>query len=282
MSKRRIQNWEAVNKDIYIDFLYQHKETALLLLDNFQRYGAELGDEIYSGNFKVILDNDGVCAIFSLTRSGNLLIQSDKKQDYSAIIYESCLYEKIPITGFVGNWYDGENFWKYIQKVNPKIKSKNLSKEKLYSLDLSETSGVQHPDVCFLTVQDFDRWYELDHAYSEEKVLPRPGTIDQHRHHFEQKVLDKLWWGYYETTVGCLNAYIDGIAQIGGVYTHPSHRRKGHAKKLMEKIIADSYHIHNIHTLILFTGEDNIPAQKLYEALGFVPIGYFGLLFWDF
>ena len=152
MGKIEVKSWDTFAEDKILDFLYQHKETSLFLLDNYQRSGAKIGQELFSGNFKILMDADQICAVFCLTKSANLLIQSDNEQDCSDAIYTSCLEEEIAITGFVGNWKDGDLFWTYIKKIK---------------------------------------------------------------------------------------------------------------------------------TLILFTGHENQPAQKLYKKLGFKHIGYFGLLFWD-
>lgn len=54
--------------------------------------------------------------------------------------------------------------------------------------------------------------------------------------------------------------------QIGGVGTLKEHRRKGYAKEIVSFICQENL---NTRTGILFTGEDNIAAQKVYQQLGF-------------
>ena len=254
----------------------------LFLLDNYQRYGTIINKELFSGNFKILTEEGQISAVFCLTKSGNLLIQSDNKQDYSDVIYKACLEEGTAITGFVGGWKDGDLFWKYIQKINPTVVPKNISKEKLYVLNLSENLGVQHNSVRFLTEKDFEHWHQLDQDYRKETNLPAHGTIDQQRQQFDVRAKRNHWWGLANTTVGCLNACVGDIAQIGGMYTEPSNRRQGQAKKLLEKMIWNAYHSHDIKTLVLFTDQENIPAQGLYEGLGFSHIGYFALFFWEY
>ncbi len=281
MGKITVQKWDAFAEDKLLDFLYQYKETSLFLLDNYQRCGPKLQQELFSGNFKILVDADQICAVFCLTKSGNLLIQSDHKKDYSDVIYKACIEEEISITGFVGGWIDGDLFWKYIKKINPEVSPKNLSKEKLYVLNLSKETGTNHDEVRFLNEKDFDNWHQLDQCYRKETNLPAHGTIDQQRQQFDARAKKEHWWGLGNTTVGCFNACVSEIAQIGSMYTKPSNRRQGQAKKLLETMISDAYNSHDIRTLILFTDQDNIPAQRLYESLGFKQIGYFGLLFWD-
>jgi RimJ/RimL family protein N-acetyltransferase len=47
----------------------------------------------------------------------------------------------------------------------------------------------------------------------------------------------------------------------------------------MQGLIADARHRHGLEQLVLFTDEDNAPAQGLYASLGFTARGHFGLLF---
>ena len=49
----------------------------------------------------------------------------------------------------------------------------------------------------------------------------------------------------------------------------------------MEQILSDSVEEHGIDLLVLFTGEENEAARKLYESLGFEQIGFYGILFWE-
>lgn len=282
MSEMIVQKWNDEISSQALDFLYQHKETSLFLLDNFRRCGADLGKELYSGNFKVISEDNKICAVFCLTQAGNLLLQSDGAQDYSELVYKSCLEENGPTAGAIGDWQDAILFWHYVQKANPNVSPKNLSKEKLYALELSETSGTKQDGVRFLKEDDFEVWHRLDQLYRKEIKLPAHGTTDQKRQQFRERTQQKHWWGFGNTAVGCFNACVEGVAQVGGMYTDHNHRKKGQAKKVLETMLWDAYHQHDIHTLILFTGQDNIPAQSLYEGAGFRHIGYFGLLFWAF
>ena len=47
----------------------------------------------------------------------------------------------------------------------------------------------------------------------------------------------------------------------------------------MRKLVHDCIKLHDIEKIILFTASNNIPAQKVYESLGFQRIGYYGMYF---
>jgi hypothetical protein len=75
-----------------------------------------------------------------------------------------------------------------------------------------------------------------------------------------------------------LNAAYGSVGQVGGVYARPEDRKKGLARAAMELLIEDSREHHHFTRLILFTGEENPGARRLYESLGFELTGAFGLL----
>jgi predicted GNAT family acetyltransferase len=62
------------------------------------------------------------------------------------------------------------------------------------------------------------------------------------------------------------------IVQIGGVWTPPELRSRGYGRAAVAVSLL-AVREEGVHTAILFTGEENIPAQKAYEGLGFRQIG---------
>lgn len=54
--------------------------------------------------------------------------------------------------------------------------------------------------------------------------------------------------------------------------THPAHHREGHARRLMEAVLALA-HQRRVQCVTLELRQSNRAARRLYDALGFVPIG---------
>lgn len=92
-------------------------------------------------------------------------------------------------------------------------------------------------------------------------------------------------WGLFLNnilvSIADLNAKALDLGQVGGVYTVPSFRQGGYSKSVMKQLLRDAKELHNIRKLIIFTGDKNFPAQKLYNSLGVSQVGYFALLFGD-
>jgi predicted GNAT family acetyltransferase len=65
--------------------------------------------------------------------------------------------------------------------------------------------------------------------------------------------------------------------QVGGVWTPPEFRRRGYGRAVVAASLLDARE-EGVATAVLFTGINNIPAQKAYEALGFAHIGDYCIL----
>ena len=55
--------------------------------------------------------------------------------------------------------------------------------------------------------------------------------------------------------------------EIGNIATHPDHKRKGYAAACIKAVVDDVLETSDLVVLHYFA--DNIPAQKLYEKMGF-------------
>jgi hypothetical protein len=82
--------------------------------------------------------------------------------------------------------------------------------------------------------------------------------------------------------MAAFTAHVNNIGLIGGVYTIPEKRNLGFAKNLLYQLLLDGKINKHMGKIILFTGEDNIAAIKLYENLGFKQIGFFAQLFGEY
>jgi predicted GNAT family acetyltransferase len=68
------------------------------------------------------------------------------------------------------------------------------------------------------------------------------------------------------------NTAIEEAVQVGGVYTPPRLRRRGYGRCVVAASLLDA-RAEGASQAILFTGRENLPAQRAYEALGFEAVG---------
>lgn len=264
-------------------FLKRHENYSLFLMGNFENYGPTLAEAPYSGNFKLLRLSDEIVCVFCLTKKGNLLIQSVIHEPIFDLVLASCIQESIPITGVVGDWNFCHLFWNFL-KQKALIQSETFtSKEILYNLDLSAISYPLNHNVRVLIADDYNQWKPLRLAYLQEEGFPNDLNDEQLLEIFVDKCSEKIIWGYFLmdrlVSIADLNAKASDLGQLGGVYTDPNFRKKGYSQAVIHKLLSDVKSIHNIRKLIIFTGENNLPAQKLYESIGVKQVGYFALLF---
>lgn len=266
-----------------LNFLKEHEDYSLFLLGNFENYGATLTEAPYSGNFKLIRSQDRVVGVFCLTRKGSLLIETIFQEPIFDMIVDACHQESMPLKGVVGNWNFCEPFWEYLKTKKIIHKEIFTSKEILYNIDLDKHDFLYQPNVRFLTEVDYVQWKPLRLDYLIEEGLPNDLTDGQLSDQFLDKAKKKIIWGLFlENTlvsIADLNAKALDLGQVGGVYTKPSFRQRGYSKSVMTQLLLDAKELHKIRKLIIFTGDKNFPAQKLYNSLGVSKIGYFALLF---
>jgi predicted GNAT family acetyltransferase len=160
--------------------------------------------------------------------------------------------------------------------------------ERLYSLDLRELivpdilkSGkvksrrIENKDIDILSI-----W---NNAYAVEALGAEDGPElqKQSNEESERSVKEKRTWMLEEDgkLVACssFNATIKEAVQVGGVWTPPNLRRRGYGRAIVAASLLDARN-EGADKGILFTGEENIAAQKAYEAIGFRCIGDYSIV----
>ena len=300
-----IRNVETDDLERVRGFLEAHVDTSLFLLSNLAIFGPSLTDHGNSGNYRLVEEAGQVLAVFCLTRRGNLLVQAAGRADLAESILESCESETIEVCGVAGEWPTASALWELL-RADPRFEPKLGSKDVLYRLPLSGGAEVTQPKrsggnpakrlrrdegrttvssdvvVRALDASDYHQWERLNTTYCAELNLPLPVLDDAHEAEFVRRTRAKWWWGAFAgqqlVAIVGLNAAYGTVGQVGGVYARPADRKKGLARAAMELLIEECREYHQFAKLILFTGEENLSARRLYESLGFELAGAFGLL----
>ncbi len=280
----RVEWLNELNVSEAISFLMDNEDFSLFLLGNYEAHGYKLTSSPNSGNFKLLRFRGEVIAVFCLTRRGNLVLYSLLDDDWIfEKILEACKDEHLPMLGLLGEWNFCRRFWDLIKQKKLIQKDTFISKEILYTADLCQQSPFDNPNVRLLTPEDYDQWEPNCIAYLEEEGLPNDLSQEQQRELFLEKVKEKIAWGYFKdgnlVSMAEFNAKARDLAQVGGVYTDPCLQAQGYAQAVMRSLMRDARDLHKIRKLIIFTGETNTKARKLYESLNVHPAGYYALMF---
>ena len=269
-------------------FLEAHVETSLFLLSNLAILGPRLGDHCNSGNYRLIEAAGRVIAVFCLTRRGNLLVQAGGRADLAEAILEACEGQSIEVRGVIGEWPTAEALW-HLLRADPRFEPTHSTKDVLYrfplaTFDVATAHAAALPGIAVRALEpaDFEQWERLNTAYLDELHLPAPAAAEPREAEFAVRARARLWWGAFDgsrlVAIVALNATYGSLGQVGGVYTEPADRGRGLARAAMRCLMEDSRDHHRFDQLILFTGEENRGARRLYESLGFEVAGAYGLL----
>jgi GNAT superfamily N-acetyltransferase len=278
---------EKVNessKDEAVTFLKAHEEYTLFLLGNLEVYGSHLSKEPYSGNFKLIRDENEIISGFSLTKSGTLLIYSKEiDTPLFELVLQACQEEPITLKGVLGEWDFCHRFWKFLKERKVIENEAYTSKEVLYSADLSKLNFENQYNVRLLAPSDLEQWLPLRTNYIKEMGFPEQGCMEDISKEFQMMAKEKIAWGLFTSekliSIANLNAKAFDLGQVGGVYTLPAYRKQGFSTAVLQQLIHDAKSLHHMRKLIIFTGETNHSARRVYESLGAFPFGHYALLF---
>jgi predicted GNAT family acetyltransferase len=264
-------------------FLEAHADTTLILLTSLMAHGTRLGEARNSGNFRCIRSEGEIRAVFVLNRRGNLLVEAAGRTDFTARIAAACLGEPVAIRGVLGEWRAASAVWEHLCAEHGYVEHFG-SREWLYRLELARAFRLDAaPEVRCLRPEEFELWEPINTAFMAEAGMTLRATLDERRAAFEPDARGQRFFGGFAgerlVAVAHLNALHGSHGQIGGVYTVPEHRCRGFGRAVMSRVARESAWVHGLTRLVLFTGEQNRPAQQLYESLGFVRVGEFALFF---
>lgn len=292
IARPQVISWSNQFAEQALVLLNRYKETSLFLLANLRDHGPHLTDATFSGNFKCLICNNAVVGVFSFTRAGTIILQTDRSADYTNVIIDACLPEIARLKGIVAEWDLVQPFRVTLQRRFPILKETFYKKEALYQHSLEDLDRSLDKEACsdyqirFLRDEDFQAWDELYQGFLRDTNQNLCESMTTKQERYLRDVGKKYWWGLFiEERLVSMCAYtvrVDDLAQIGGVYTTPETRGRGYGYAVIRRMILDSKNIQRVKKLILFTNEDNFIARKIYERAGFKQIGYFGLLFCEF
>jgi RimJ/RimL family protein N-acetyltransferase len=261
-------------------YLESHYATSMFLLGNLSDRGASLTEHPNSGNFKTLSREEKTIGVFCLTRRGNLLLTVEPGPGVNEAIWRACAAEKIELKGVLGELESAASFRDFARARGAMVECSFSSEEILYQLK-SIPVFPRDLRVRLLRPEDFLQWLPIRRAYQLEEGVKLDLSEQQLKEIFLRYSGMNEYWGLFLegrlVATAALNARALDIGQVGGVYTVPDLRGQGLSKAVMRALLRDSAELHGISRMILFTGEKNIPAQRVYEGLGFERIGKFGI-----
>lgn len=277
-------------------FLQRHAEQSMFLRSNLAQAGLIDRGERFQGTWTAAFDGPSVVAVATVFWNGMMVLQAPTHLD--AVVQRAARDAPRPLNGFVGPWEQADAARRRLGLHSAPMRRD--TPEILYALDLRDLivpdALVQHRLQCRLAreadVPTLVEWY-VD--YNAE-TLGVPKDAESHRQCTE-RVRDYTGAGTQwvvvdvtgEVTHGpagrlvassTFNATLPDCVQIGGVWTPPMWRGKGFARAVVAGSLMNAAK-QGVERSILFTGHDNVAAQRAYVGIGFRAIGNYGLIIFD-
>ncbi|MCB8983174.1 MAG: GNAT family N-acetyltransferase [Ardenticatenaceae bacterium] len=266
-------------------FLQPRLESSLFLLGNMRVAGLADHGRPYQGTYAAAFVDGVIAGVAALFWNGMLVVQAPEHLE--ACWRTAVAQAKRPLQGLIGPAAQVQAVKNSLALDAAAIRMDEV--EYLYSLKLDD---MIVPEMLQMgvwqgrraTSEDLERQTAWRVAYMMEEMneadttelWQRAGQSVQHAVN-----ADRLWLLQVDGRVVAssgFNAAIAEAVQVGGVYTPPEWRSRGYGRAVVAASLLDA-RAEGVTTGILFTGVDNVPAQKAYEALGFRRIGDYRILY---
>ncbi len=265
-------------------FLLPRLDTSMFLLSNMRESGLVYDGERYTGDYVAAFEDDYIVAVMAHFWNGIVITQAPVQLD--ALWRETLAASGRLLKGVIGP-HEQVRAIKSALSLEP-VALQLDQRENLYSLALNDlvvpealrTGRVKGRQAELRDVDTLARWrvgYEIE-ALGEEETE----QLWAHERAMAERVIgDGNAWVLeaegHSVATSAFNSRIAEAVQIGGVWTPLEFRRRGYARCVVAQSLLDARD-EGTQMAILFTGEDNVPAQKAYIALGFRHIGDYHLL----
>jgi GNAT superfamily N-acetyltransferase len=265
-------------------FLAPHVDSSLFLLGNLRARGLEDTGAAYSGTWAAAFDRGEVAAVAAHCWNGVLLVQAPRA--LPEVARAAVAASGRPLAGLSGPRPQVEEARRALGLEGAPA---SLDHEaELFSLDLARlevpaalargevTCGPPAPDERAL----LSEWRV---AYAVETLGAVPGEALRKACSEEVARLAAEGNAFVLRAEGeavafsGFNARLPEVVQVGGVWTPPELRGRGHARAVVAGSLLAARG-EGVGRAVLFTERGNHPARRAYLALGFRVVGDYGMV----
>ena len=265
-------------------FLLPRIETSMFLLGNMRAAGLEDGGEHLQGTYVAAFDGERIVGVVAHYWNDNLILQAPVQA--RAVCQAALEASGRKLMGLLGPAVQVQVVKEAFDLSEDAIQMDET--ENLYSLrldDLIVPDGLRSGRLTGRRIQPVDveqvtKWLV---AFSTEALAAEesPQLWEQTCANVERKREQGLTWILHDRSkpvaTSGFNTMTTEVVQIGGVYTPPELRSRGYGRAVVAASLLDA-RAEGVESSILFTGVENIAAQRSYEALGYRHIGDYRLL----
>jgi RimJ/RimL family protein N-acetyltransferase len=265
-------------------FLLPRIDSSMFLLGNMRAAGLRDEGLPFEGTYAAAFEGHAITAVATCYWNRNLVLQAPAH--LPEVVRAAALAAVRPIQGLIGPSDQVAAAWDALG-IDPS-RAQWDEEEKLYTLSLDElvvpatlSDGRVH--ARRMEPRDLDlvtAWrvaMRVESNNEEDTLRLRENT----RASVERSLARGELWLLEEdgrpVSTTAFNASLAEVVQVGGVWTPPALRSRGYARAVVAASLLDARSQGAVRS-VLFTGQENLPAQKAYEALGFRHVGRYRLV----
>lgn len=261
----------------------------MFLLSNMRAVGLRDQGRVYEGTYLGAFDAQRrLGGVICQSWHGGLLLQA-QGDALKALLEALPKYAPRPLAGFIGPW--PQIMAAKAQLGLEHVRYKLDKPERLYALELKllrlpqpladQRWRVARAEAAQLEL--LSQWqvgFAIEALQAKERAQDLLDDVrDELARHIERETVFVLTQEDGQAvSMSSFNAMLPEAVQIGGVWTPQELRSRGYARAAVAgqlEIARDE----GKRMATLFTAIDNTPAQRAYEAIGFVEVGTYGLSF---
>lgn len=267
-------------------FFESAPDHTLIQRSNLARAGAGWNGQRYGGVFAASFEGERMSGVIAHYWTGFLApLVEDVARDFRPLLDALLDASPLPLNGVLGGWDQVAATMRH-SRVNGRP-VRRCDREILYALPL-DTLLVPQPlrygEIAVRAIAAADlpmlTAWRVEYLVECFRLSRGTATYDEAASELDAALDERRGWvveadGRPLAFTG-LNAALPDVVQVGGVYTPPFARARGLARAAVAGSLLKARE-GGASRAVLFTDVDNVAAQRAYGALGFNPIGDWGI-----
>jgi RimJ/RimL family protein N-acetyltransferase len=275
---------EPGDEPLVESFLSRHAASSMFPRANLRAVGLRYGGAPLEAVWAAAFEDGAAIGVAAHCWNDNLLVQAPRA--LAEVVRAATAASGRPLRGFLGPWQQTVAARAALGLAGADTDIDE--QEGLYELELDRlevpTSLRDERVACEVaTARERDvlvRWRVDYHVEALGRVADDAVRAEAAREIDEQLDRGDLYVlrdGARTVACSAFNGRLPDCVQVGGVWTPEEHRGRGYARCVVAGSLLDARNAGAVRS-VLFTADDNAPARRAYDALGYRRVGEYGLV----
>lgn len=258
----------------------------LIQRSNLARAGAAWNGQRYGGIFAASFEAGRMTGVIAHYWTGFIApLVEDVARDFRPLLDALFDASPLPLGGVLGGWDQVTATMMHPRVAGHQVR--RCDREILYALPLDALlvpSALRYGEIAVRAIAADDlpmlTAWRTEYLVETFRLARSTATYDEAAHELGAALEERRGWvaeadGRPLAYTG-FNAALPDVVQVGGVYTPPFARARGLARAAVAGSLLKARE-GGARRAVLFTDVANVAAQRAYGALGFTPIGDWGI-----